>query len=73
MKFLNKLGALFVKYLALVFLLIALVLVFTWALPAKWADGSGWVVGILVAIALFIMWLSRRNTGKVFTNESGGH
>jgi hypothetical protein len=73
MKVLKFLGGLFVKYLAVVFLLAALVVVFTWALPAKWADGSGWVVGILVLIALFIMWLSRRNTGKVFTNESGGH
>jgi protein-S-isoprenylcysteine O-methyltransferase Ste14 len=73
MKVLKILGALFVKYLAVVFLLAALVVVFTWAVPADWADGSGWVVGILVAIALFIMWLSRRNTGKVFTNESGGH
>jgi hypothetical protein len=73
MKVLKFLGGLFVKYFALVFLLAALVLVFTWALPASGGDGSGWVVGILVLIAVLIMGISRRNTGKFFTNESGGH
>jgi hypothetical protein len=61
------------KFLALVFLLIAVAVFFFWALPAGGAEGSGWVVGILVLIALVIMGISRRNTGKTFTDEAGGH
>jgi hypothetical protein len=72
MKVLKFLGGLFVKYLALVFLFAALALLFTWALPAGGSEGSGWVVGILTLIAVLIMYLSYRNTGKLFTNESGG-
>jgi RsiW-degrading membrane proteinase PrsW (M82 family) len=61
------------KLLALVFLIIAVLVFFFWALPAHGADGSGWVVGILVLIAVVIVLISLRNTGKALTDESGGH
>jgi hypothetical protein len=61
------------KLLALVFLIIAALVFFFWALPAGGADGSGWVVSILVLIALVIVLISLRNTGKALTDESGGH
>jgi RsiW-degrading membrane proteinase PrsW (M82 family) len=63
----------FIKYIALVFLLAALVVYFFWARPAHGAEGSGWLVGLLVLIAVVIMYISRRNTGKFFTDQSGGH
>jgi RsiW-degrading membrane proteinase PrsW (M82 family) len=61
------------KLLALVFLIIAILVFFFWALPASGAEGSGWVVGILVLIAVVIVLISLRNTGKALTDESGGH
>lgn len=73
MKFLKSLGALFVKYFSLVFLLIAVVLLFTWVLPTGGKHSSSWVASILVLIAVLIMSISHRNKGKWFTNESGGH
>jgi hypothetical protein len=62
-----------IKYIALWFLLAALVLVFTWWIPARGADGSKYIVLILVGIGLLIMYKSYRNTGKLFTDEAGGH
>jgi RsiW-degrading membrane proteinase PrsW (M82 family) len=62
-----------IKYIALIFLLIAVVVFFFWALPAHGAEGSGWVVGILVLIGVVIIGISLRNTGKAFTDDAGGH
>lgn len=61
------------KYLALVFFALSLLSGLLWGRPTHWADGSGWVTGILAGIGLFILWLSYRNTGKALTDESGGH
>ena len=59
-----------VKYIALWFLIAAVVVYFTWAVPADWADGSIWVVAVLAFIGLFIIYKSYRNTGKLFTDEA---